>query len=400
MSRVWTLPNQITFGRLVLCGFFVLVLALDSSESGDCWATAALAIFVVASISDWVDGFLARRYGLISDLGKLLDPLADKVLISGALIALIEYGLVPFWVVVLIISREFLITGLRIAAAHQGKILAAERAGKHKTISQMVAIISSLTLLSLEELGFGESSAAQFLVNIGSWLFGWALLITVVSGGYYLWKNRSLFNDEESEATPPPLPKPVAVTSTEVKSPAFKEWRAVVEGLGQGTQLLILRKGGISEGEEGFKPKHPGFWLLPTEFHQQLERTKPEAKQFFDLGSTLVQQVEVKYWAESVEVRYLKTWGEVRALDRFHLWKEEILKERFDFGEAPGIHALVVRIFRLKSPQILPWCSDYDGCKSWVELPLDPKALVMDPVISNEEFQKRVQEIPLPPSPS
>src|SRR5271154_4595544 len=141
------LPNQLTVLRMGMCGLLLISLSFTWSYA----ATVALIIFALASLTDWLDGAIARARNLVTDLGKLLDPLADKVLITGTLVALVERGVAPMWMVVIIIAREFLITGLRTIAAHKQKILAAERIGKHKTISQIVAILVSLGLLSLAE---------------------------------------------------------------------------------------------------------------------------------------------------------------------------------------------------------------------------------------------------------
>ncbi|MES2309019.1 MAG: DUF1802 family protein [Verrucomicrobiota bacterium] len=175
--------------------------------------------------------------------------------------------------------------------------------------------------------------------------------------------------------------------------PAFKEWRSIVEAMGHGAQSIILRKGGISEEGGSFHAKYPRFWLLPTEFHQQLERSKPEAKKYFDFGSTLVQEVEVKYWAESIHASYLSTWDEVHALDSFHLLKEEILKERFDYGEAPGLHLLIVRVYQVKTPVRLPWLKSYDGCKSWIDLDSIPDFERSTPVLNEFDFSNLLKKM-------
>src|SRR5579863_5368053 len=143
------LPNQLTVLRLGMCGLLIISMSFDWPYA----ATTALFIFILASLTDWLDGAIARSRNLITDLGKLLDPLADKVLIIGALVALVERHVAPMWMVVIIMAREFLISGLRQIAAHKHKILAAERVGKHKTVSQIIAILVSLGYLSLGEFG-------------------------------------------------------------------------------------------------------------------------------------------------------------------------------------------------------------------------------------------------------
>src|ERR1700677_4677818 len=154
-----TLPNQLTVLRLGMCGLLLISLSFTWPYA----ATTALLIFAVASLTDWLDGAIARARNLVTDLGKLLDPLADKVLIIGTLVALVERGVAPMWMVVVIMAREFLITGLRMIAANKQKILSAERIGKHKTISQIVAVLVSLAIMSLGEFGAQNSLVAHLL---------------------------------------------------------------------------------------------------------------------------------------------------------------------------------------------------------------------------------------------
>src|SRR3954470_19658291 len=128
------LPNQLTIARLVLTVLFVISLSMD-------WAyayTTALALFVVASLTDWFDGYLARRWNLETNFGRLMDPLADKVMMAAALICLSGDKIIPAWVAVVIIGREFLITGLRMLAASRGAVLPAEKLGKHKMVWQII----------------------------------------------------------------------------------------------------------------------------------------------------------------------------------------------------------------------------------------------------------------------
>jgi len=145
------LPNQLTVLRLGMCGLFLISMSFTWPYA----ATTAFFIFTLASLTDWLDGEIARSRNLVTDLGKLLDPLADKILVIGAFIALAveSHHFAPMWMVVVIMAREFLISGLRQIAASKQKILAAERIGKHKTISQIVAVLVSLAYLSLGEFG-------------------------------------------------------------------------------------------------------------------------------------------------------------------------------------------------------------------------------------------------------
>jgi len=194
------LPNQLTVMRLGFCGLLLISMTIPWPYA----ATTALVLFILASLTDWLDGAIARARNLVTDLGKLLDPLADKVLIVAALVALVQRGIAPMWMVVIIITREFLITGLRTIAAAKQKILAAERIGKHKTISQIVVIIVSLLCLSLAEFGLQNTAPYRWLAAAQMPLYWFALLITVWSGLVYFWKNASILNETLSD--PPDTP--------------------------------------------------------------------------------------------------------------------------------------------------------------------------------------------------
>lgn len=179
------LPNQLTVGRLVVCALMVACMEIEARWTG----AVALGLFIVASLTDWLDGEIARRRQLITDLGKLLDPLADKILISAAYIGLVSNELAPAWIVIFIIAREFLITGLRTLAAAKGLILAAEKLGKHKTITQIAAVIGGMIILAARDYGI---ALPEFFSRIYQALLVAALLVTVWSGLAYFWKNRQL----------------------------------------------------------------------------------------------------------------------------------------------------------------------------------------------------------------
>ncbi len=187
------LPNQLTVARLVLTMLFVAVLSLETPYAH----TAALALFVIASITDYLDGKIARERNLITNFGKLMDPLADKVLVSAAFVMLCAAGLFPAWILVVILAREFLVTGLRLVASSQGAVLAADALGKWKTITQMVTAIYLLLFLAAQEAP-GSFLQPMFATaffkpeQLGLILAGLTLLTTVVSGWNYLWKNRTL----------------------------------------------------------------------------------------------------------------------------------------------------------------------------------------------------------------
>ena len=161
--------------------------------------TVALVLFVAASITDILDGTIARKRGLITDFGKLMDPLADKMLICSAFIAFIELEWMPAWMVIVIVARELAITGLRLLAASKNIVLAAEKQGKNKTITQVVAIIALLVTHSHGDWGIvGQLFALEIAGHACAWwvaeISKWAAVtLTATSGIYYLWKNREVF---------------------------------------------------------------------------------------------------------------------------------------------------------------------------------------------------------------
>jgi CDP-diacylglycerol--glycerol-3-phosphate 3-phosphatidyltransferase len=197
------LPNKLTVSRFVLTAFFLLAVFWRSPVNG----TAALLIFIAASLTDYFDGRIARARKLITNFGTLMDPLADKILMCSAFIAMVERGKVAMgaeaqvqveaWMVVLIVSRELAITGLRLLAASKNVVLAAERYGKHKTASQITAIISLLLLDACVEWG---GAAEKFFLAWVPQFARLALWVTVVltftSGAIYLWRNRHLYLED------------------------------------------------------------------------------------------------------------------------------------------------------------------------------------------------------------
>ena len=177
------LPNQLTVFRVILIPFFVLFLLSETLFGAaitpyDKWI--ALAIFVIASLTDLLDGKIARKYHLVTDFGKLMDPLADKLLVSAALIGLVDLKRIPAWIVILIISREFVISGIRQVAADKGRVIAASYWGKFKTTFQMIMII--LMIMDLQSL--------RLVTLIVMYI---ALALTVVSMLDYILKNRDVF---------------------------------------------------------------------------------------------------------------------------------------------------------------------------------------------------------------
>ncbi len=176
-------PNKLTVGRMILVPF--LVLFLLTGWGGEANRYISLAIFVIASVTDWFDGYLARKNNLVTNFGKFMDPLADKLLVCSAMICLIELGRMPAWIVIIIIAREFIISGFRLIAAENGVVIAANYWGKFKTVSQMIMII--LLLLNL-------GGAFDILEEIFIWL---SLALTVISLITYIWQNRSVLSMQE-----------------------------------------------------------------------------------------------------------------------------------------------------------------------------------------------------------
>lgn len=179
------LPNKLTILRMIMIPFFVVFLMLPiGGESVHRWI--ALVIFVAASLTDTLDGYIARRDHLVTDFGKFMDPLADKLLVCSAMICLVETGELPFWIVILIIAREFIISGFRQIAADNGIVIAASKWGKLKTICQMAMVI----LLLADFPGKPVYVLEQVLI----WL---ALILTVVSLMDYLYKNRNVLSSRK-----------------------------------------------------------------------------------------------------------------------------------------------------------------------------------------------------------
>ena len=191
------LPNKLTISRFVLTIAFMAVMFSQVKYH----QTIALVLFSAAGISDWLDGVIARRRKLITNFGILMDPLADKIMVCSAFIAFVGLNWVPAWMVVVIVARELAITGLRLLAVAKNVVLAAEGYGKHKTISQMVAIIAILVLASHTEWGPvgraifgcqwpGQAPWVEWFAELAKWV---AVALTFISGWLYLWRNRALY---------------------------------------------------------------------------------------------------------------------------------------------------------------------------------------------------------------
>jgi len=194
------LPNLLTLSRIPILfgvvGFLYLPFA---------WASSlALVLFIIGALTDWADGYYARKQGLVSNFGKLMDALTDKVFMVGLFISLLVIGILPEWMLpllLLILSREFLITGLRLVAASEGVVLAAEKSGKHKTVSQMVAAILLLFAVAIRA-DFSErlpSIVGDVIHWSGLGFFVLATLLTVSSGLQYMVKYWSIFTGKDED---------------------------------------------------------------------------------------------------------------------------------------------------------------------------------------------------------
>jgi hypothetical protein len=179
---------------------------------------------------------------------------------------------------------------------------------------------------------------------------------------------------------------------------AFKEWAVVVDALGRGEQILILRKGGLREGPQGFQVDHPRFLLFPTLFHQQREQVIPAAQERFDQIAPdfpEASRLRLQYFAEVVASERLESLEAALSLRGQHIWRDEVIAERFEWGPNQNILALTLRVFRLPHRIELPMLESYGGCKSWVELALDVPEVESEPVLSEAEFQTRRRQFQL-----
>ncbi len=169
-------------------------------------------------------------------------------------------------------------------------------------------------------------------------------------------------------------------------SVAFKEWAVVCEAIGNGRQSIMLRKGGIAEGRDGFAFKHREFFLFPTWFHEQLEKTTlPHGTV---LPTQLEGEIEIRYAVTLEWSRLVTDADRLPALREFHILNDSVIEERFRYDETPGIHIGFVRAFRLESPRCLTMQKNFGGCRSWVDLP-GLEGVELMPVISDEEQAAR-----------
>lgn len=169
-----TLATKITLARVALIPLYMVLMYLSGGQPG-IWMVLSLTVFIIASLTDFVDGYIARHYNQVSDFGKFLDPLADKMLTIAAMVIFCEWGVFPAWAVIIVLTREFAVSGLRMVAGPKGKVIAAGKSGKFKTASTMVGLIAMMLIP-----GFPLLNWAVIAVIVGT---------TVYSGVEYFIQN-------------------------------------------------------------------------------------------------------------------------------------------------------------------------------------------------------------------
>ncbi len=188
--------NRLTLSRLLLTVLFVLAL----NSSWQYARTSALIIFLIAGLTDFIDGEIARRYGVITNFGKLMDPLVDKIMMAAAFISLVPLKAVPAWAATTVVARDFLITGLRLMASAKGRILPAESLGKQKTSWQIITVIFFLALLSMPELWYASETSRWWVrarYEAGPVLVWISVALTIYSGLGFTWRNRELIAPDQ-----------------------------------------------------------------------------------------------------------------------------------------------------------------------------------------------------------
>ncbi|MBR0308250.1 MAG: CDP-diacylglycerol--glycerol-3-phosphate 3-phosphatidyltransferase [Mogibacterium sp.] len=176
------LPNKLTIARVIAVPFFIIAFLMSKY-----WI--ALVLFCAASVTDFFDGKIARERGLVTNFGKIMDPLADKILVYSALCLFIEADIIAAWMLIVILAREFVIAGMRTVAASEGRVLAAGMSGKIKTVLQMFAVIVLLLALAMK-----DSSVSMTIMLAGNILFWASLVMTVYSGCEYVLRNKDVFS--------------------------------------------------------------------------------------------------------------------------------------------------------------------------------------------------------------
>lgn len=176
---------------------------------------------------------------------------------------------------------------------------------------------------------------------------------------------------------------------------AFKEWAVVVEALGRGEQILILRKGGLREQQGQFHADHREFWLFPTQYHEAersvIPSKRPAVREIAARASR--DFVDIEFYAIADTVVQITGASVLRRLQGRHIWSEHVLRERFDFGREYGLHAMLVRVYQRAAPETIPQREIYGGCKSWVELEPSLSTAGLTPVLPDAEFDRQRDEV-------
>ena len=174
-----------------------------------------------------------------------------------------------------------------------------------------------------------------------------------------------------------------------MESAGLKEWAIVCEAMGRGEQSVILRKGGLAEGRAGFAFRHAEFFLFPTFFHEQVGKVRitgaeiPEAREG---------EIEIRFFAKVIAATYIASWETAATLEPLHILERSVVRERFDYEKAPGLHVALVRVFRLSPTWVFPDTPRYCGCRSWVTLPECPGETRFEPVLTDQQHQGRIEE--------
>ena len=200
LTSVWTPTNIVTCVRIVFIPVFMIVSALSqASVAGTDWSTfdgplaaAAFILYVILSCTDKVDGYLARSRNEITDFGKFLDPIADKLLVFSALLLFLDFGAVTVWSVFIILFRELLVSALRMVASAAGVVVAADKLGKYKTATTMVSICGYLCVFAMAGLQLGSVSLLLGVYSVSRFLYVIAVILTIVSGAQYFWNCRKI----------------------------------------------------------------------------------------------------------------------------------------------------------------------------------------------------------------
>jgi hypothetical protein len=169
-----------------------------------------------------------------------------------------------------------------------------------------------------------------------------------------------------------------------MQSVGFKEWALVCEALGRGEQTILLRKGGIAEGRDGFRFRHSDFFLFPTFFHEQVVKVRTPGA---EIPAARQGEIEIRYFAKLEVQKEVTSWAMAAAFEPFHILQESVVRERFEYKGA-GLYIALVRVFRLEPGWVLTDKPAYGGCRSWVELPESPAGMRFEPVLGDEDHER------------